>query len=205
MIGAAYHTEARRRAEAVARETGWSLPDGWGVGPVGVHRDSDCLARSNWAAAIERLTVDVGPETPYDEDPGYDRDDPGTWEVVRFGHWAVGWVDEIAYRIAGPAAHLILDMAEALEDYPVLDEMALSELEYSECLEYLESEVPAGIDAHDVWRWLFDGGYDTAPDSLRWEAVSEAFDAVTEQMLDAAERAANERIDAMMAPYRLPF
>jgi hypothetical protein len=44
---ACFQEEARRKAEGVSRSTGWDLADGWAIGPVGRHRDSDALDQSN--------------------------------------------------------------------------------------------------------------------------------------------------------------
>lgn len=80
-----------------------------------VHRDSDCLDRSNFEVfqkALEKL-----PEVK-------------SWDgefapvaIERFSHWAVGWID---YLVIDPACKAAVECAEELrqrlEDYPVLDE-----------------------------------------------------------------------------------
>lgn len=87
----------------------------WLIGPVGVHRDSDPVDRSNWETVID----------------AYDQADPdGTdHEILHFGHWAVGWVEEVAYRPGSKCAELADEFRERLEAYPILDERRYSLLE----------------------------------------------------------------------------
>jgi hypothetical protein len=106
--------DARRRAEDVAGATGWDLPDGWAIGPVGQHRDSDALDRSNFHAALTAM----GGENDY-------------VEVVRFRHWGFGWVEEIAFRMNSEAAEVAHLLAVALDDYPVLDDEDFAEREWA--------------------------------------------------------------------------
>lgn len=87
----------------------------WIIGPVGVHRDSDSIARSNFAVACARLVT---------LDP-----DEVDHEVHRFGHFAVGWVEEIATRPGSPCAKLADEMRASLESYPILDDDHHSEVE----------------------------------------------------------------------------
>lgn len=83
----------------------------WLIGPVGHTRDSDLLAESNWHTVTEAYLA-LDPE-------GLDH------EVHRFGHWACGWVEEVAYR-PGSAVALMADRFRArLDDYPILDESDL--------------------------------------------------------------------------------
>lgn len=90
----------------------------WFIGPVGVHRDSDTLDRANWQTVND----------------AYDKIDPegDDHEVLRFGHWAVGWIEEVAYRPGSQCAALADEFRARLEDYPVLDEHLWSELEMEE-------------------------------------------------------------------------
>lgn len=87
----------------------------WLIGPVGVHRDSDLIAQSNWAVVTEAYLA---------ADP-----DQIDHEVHRFGHFAVGGILEVAYRpgsaVAGIAAHFRM----ALENYPILNEDHHSQME----------------------------------------------------------------------------
>lgn len=83
------------------------------------HRDSDTITRSNWASFLEAL--------------GGESD---TVAIERSSHWAVGWVE---YLVIDPAdterVKLAEELRESLEDYPVLDEMAWSDLEHEEYTE----------------------------------------------------------------------
>lgn len=94
MSNATTHSDA---ALAVARETGWNLEEyandrewvGIGLGPVGQHRDSGPLDRSNFHVVMADLTARFGDAV----------------DTVSFGHWAVGWIEEIAsasYDCRGP-------------------------------------------------------------------------------------------------------
>lgn len=92
---------------------------------LGQHRDSDVLTRSNFEVALERL--------------GGESD---TVEVIREGHWAVGWVEWIKICASDENALKLADeMCADLDDYPVLDEQAFSDKEYQENSDYLQSEM----------------------------------------------------------------
>jgi hypothetical protein len=90
----------------------------WLIGPVGQHRDSDAIERSNFEVTTTRLN-EIDPE-------GNDH------EVHHFGHFAVGWVEEIATRPGSPCAALADDIRAQLEGYAILDEMHCSQLEAEE-------------------------------------------------------------------------
>src|SRR5262245_1446530 len=100
----------------------------WIVGPVGHSRDSDLVEESNWQVACERL----GTADPEGQDH----------EIHRFGHWAVGWVEEIAYRPGSEVARVADEIRESLDSYAILDEMHYSglefELESANCPEILD-------------------------------------------------------------------
>ena len=101
----------------------WSMPSDYAgeVWPayyvgLGIHRDSSRVARSNFDVFLREL----GGESE-------------TVHVVREGHWAVGWVEWIAIHQDDETACEIADeMLCALDDYPVLDDTHLSELENQE-------------------------------------------------------------------------
>lgn len=101
---------------------GLSLPDKqkWLVVPCGQNRDSGILDQSNFKAALDML--------------GGESD---TVEVHRFGHWACGWFEII---IAAPELAGQVEQIEArLEEYPVLDGDAHSEMETEAILEAWEN------------------------------------------------------------------
>lgn len=98
---------------------GAAWPDYYSSG-VGRSRDSDALERSNFECMLRAL----GGESE-------------TVIIVRESHWAVGWVEWIAIHETDSAALQTADeISAALEDYPVIDEMHWSELEYSEMIEF---------------------------------------------------------------------
>jgi hypothetical protein len=90
---------------------------------LGQHRDSDALTRSNFIRGLEL----IGGECE-------------TVQVVRERHWAVGWVEWIAiHQDDALALALASDIADKLEDYPVIDEDHFGELEYAEACDYWAS------------------------------------------------------------------
>lgn len=109
--GAGAHTA---QALAVSRETGWNLDEyarehEWsavGLGPVGQSRDSGPYERSNMRAATALLDA-AG----------------ARYAVASFGHWAVGWIEELAHDAGDPATvAAVADIAARLSRYPLLDE-----------------------------------------------------------------------------------
>lgn len=116
------HTDV---AEAIARETGWDLEEHaeereWsavGVGPVGQHRDSDPLERSNFEVIHRDLAERFGDSV----------------DVASFRHWAVGWIEEITYDAGRPELVAAVDeWRAALADYPCADEEHYSQLEWDD-------------------------------------------------------------------------
>lgn len=104
----------------------WTRPDSY-CGPeypdyykfLGRGRDSDILANSNFECALEQL----GGETKRNV------------IVMRASHWACGWVEQILiHKSAKKKLEIAESIAEALADYPVLDDSDFSERE-SESLE----------------------------------------------------------------------
>lgn len=95
-------------------------PDYYSSG-FGQSRDSDALERSNFTCALKALGGEDGENLV----------------VVREGHWAVGWVEWIAIHCENDKA---LETADQLRadylDYPVVDEMHYSDLEYSEAADF---------------------------------------------------------------------
>jgi hypothetical protein len=104
----------------------WTMPSNYAgeVWPnwyvfLGQHRDSDALTRSNFRTALERL----GGESE-------------TVQVIREGHWAVGWVEWIGIESSDEnAVKLATEMECEIESYPVLDDEDFSQLESDEANE----------------------------------------------------------------------
>lgn len=118
---------------------------------VGKHRDSGLLDISNF----EVISEDVQKRFPDDV------------EVVRFGHWAVGWVDELMVRVYDaqgeitPAFEAAAEWRGALEDYPVASDEDYSRREYEATLEnikdaghnYVSDAAPEGWQ-FEVFDWF---------------------------------------------------
>lgn len=127
----------------------WSHPEcylgatweGWYSAGFGQSRDSDTLEASNFSVAYETLKA---LSTDLDNEP--------TVQIVREGHWAVGWVEWIAVHESNTQA---LDTARELcnraNDYPVLDESDWSAREWNTANDYWASESLNGR-----LRWLKD-------------------------------------------------
>jgi len=102
-------------------QAGLGLDDrqSWLVAPVSQTRDSGPLDQSNFSAALAML--------------GGEGD---TVEVHRFGHWGPGWFEIV---IVDPSdadrVEILGQIAAALADYPILDEMDYSEREEDEATE----------------------------------------------------------------------
>lgn len=83
------------------------------------HRDADVLNRSNWEVIIEQMEENFG---LYDG-----------WNVDSLGHWAVGWVEFITFDTARTDIREYFDdIRSNLADYPILDEMRFSNMEWEE-------------------------------------------------------------------------
>ena len=86
---------------------------------VGRNRDSDCLTNCNFEVALEQ----IGGETE-------------TVIVVSENHYLVGWIEWIAiHKDDSKALTKANEIAEKLEDYPVVCVDALSEAEMEEANE----------------------------------------------------------------------
>lgn len=87
----------------------------WIAGPVSQCRDSDNIELANFDALCNRMD---------DADP-YGTD----WEIIRFGHFGVGWIDVIFARPSSKCVAALGLAREQLKDSPVLDETLLAEYE----------------------------------------------------------------------------
>lgn len=87
----------------------------WNIGPCGQTRDSDTIEESNFRVAVASLAA---------IDP-----DEQDHEVHRFGHWACGWIEEIATRPGSPCDVLANELRESIDSYPILNEHDHSQLE----------------------------------------------------------------------------
>lgn len=102
----------------------------WFVMPVGRNRDSQPFAEVNFKAFLEEL----GGESE-------------TVEVHRFGHWACGWFEILIVDPSDETAmEKAYDLARALENYPILDEEALTEAEHEAAQESWDNWARRGVE-----------------------------------------------------------
>ena len=101
------------------------LPDqqDWLVCPVGITRDTGGhdFALSNFRT-LEHMLDELDPD-------GTDH------EVCNFGHWGPGWFEIIIVRPDTACAKKAIEVEEALENYPVLDEEDYSRREHDTAVE----------------------------------------------------------------------
>ena len=101
-------TEGKAKLELWKRSENYSGEDmsNYYVGP-GKSRDSEVLERSNFDSALEELGGEDGENVV----------------VGHFGHWAVGWIEQIfVNKNAKDKVAKLQEIADKLEDYPVLDD-----------------------------------------------------------------------------------
>jgi hypothetical protein len=130
--------------EALARPTDFGyfgdldLFGSWGL-TVSQHRDSGGMERSNYRCILRDLELAI-------ESHGCD---PADYvEEFHAGHWAVGWLDQIAVRvlidpdeeiipsnITGAFRWVARVALDLVEQYPVYDDSDYSDEEYAEALE----------------------------------------------------------------------
>ncbi len=138
------------------RESELTDPNQWAIFYTS-HRDSGLLAQSNAAVITKALT------------PFTDGDDP---DVVfeSHSHWAVGHVDGFSMRVFDSQGEITEafkkyhELAEAMDDYPILDESDYSDREYEATLENIadaawrlkkQFDLPDSWEG-DVYSWLAD-------------------------------------------------
>ncbi len=100
------------------------------------NRDSDLLTESNWYEIIKRLS-ELGIEYKQEH------------EIVRFGHWLCGWIEQILIPQGSLKYNLdyiqyiqaIEQIHEELTMHPVLNEEDFSERQSNQYIGNLESEV----------------------------------------------------------------
>jgi hypothetical protein len=111
--------------DAVATPTPWdgidnftgTLPEpGWGL-LLTRSRDADIATESNWAAAVKELG------------------DSEDVDVIRIGHWAVGWIEFLGVREGTETYDKAVEIRNALSDYPLLDEEDFSEREHDAAID----------------------------------------------------------------------
>lgn len=99
--------------------TAYSVPEentGWLVA-YSQHRDSDSLTESNFRVMVRSFD----PETQEED-----------WTITSLRNAFYGWVELLIVRPGSPAEQVANKLTADMEDYPVLDEMDWSELEWEE-------------------------------------------------------------------------
>ena len=93
-------------------------------------RDSNVCEVANFIGIANHL-MDIEPESEQG------------WKIVRFGHWACGYLYCIIVHKDSPLVPLCEEIAKALREYPVFDENVLTECEsmIEESLESLSENV----------------------------------------------------------------
>lgn len=119
---AAWVTDALRRPDDFGYRGGNDeMFHTWSLGPALQHRDSDLRDKSNAKAIVETL----------ESDPSLKND----WCVASSGHWAVGWIEQLSFRVLdgdgsiSRVARVIKGIYNSLEEYPLLDEQGYYDLE----------------------------------------------------------------------------
>lgn len=150
----------------------------WGWSGLSRHRDSNLIDISNWEVSLELLKEEA-------EKQGWE------YEVIGMSHWAVGHADSVIVPVLRPDfpveedsyygarrlkdieeeditdifKWIMTELIEPLCQYPVLDEMHLSDLEYEASIENIKNEMPYWCDVSDeelsdLYGWLTDNiGY----------------------------------------------
>ncbi len=96
-------TFAEYKAKAEAFGSMLKGRDEWFVSDISRHRESKIIDESNFDAALKVL-----------------KGESETLEIVRFGHWAVGWIEHLFIH---PSRKTELEsLEEKLDNYPILDE-----------------------------------------------------------------------------------
>lgn len=105
------------------------LQKDWISGPCGLTSRSDALTRSNFEALLDRLDgID-----PYGD----------TWEIVRFPHWDVEWVELAFVKPESAAYYLCVETLDALNKFGILDDqlfLIYKSEEDAECLKDTKSD-----------------------------------------------------------------
>jgi len=82
------------------------------MAPVLLTRDSGLLDQANWEAMVAILNSEQCQE----------------YEIHRFGHWLTGWFEVVLVPPDSKDHHVCINIAEKLQDYPILDEDKYSQM-----------------------------------------------------------------------------
>lgn len=164
-----------------------SLPGGsthdhaeWLIGPVGQHRDSDSIAESNFRSVVREMRK----LDPYELDH----------EVHRFGHFAVGWVEEIATRPGSACATFAGQVRTDLASYPIFDEDDHSALESEQVSENM-SAIMSDLRRDLIKLFVKRNAADPSDENMSDDEISDALDDLDDDKLYevAADHAIEQR------------
>ncbi len=147
--------EALKQPSDFGHHSDLPLFETWSLGPVILSRDSKLLEQSNHDALIRHL----------ESDPSLADD----WQILTVNHWAVGWVEHLAFRAVDDHGaptrmmRVVKDWFDHLADYPVADDSDYSEKEYEATLKNIEdvgsrfvkSRAPKNWPSK-VFKWFWD-------------------------------------------------
>lgn len=119
----------------------WPGDDGFVPAYIGRSAQSDVLEESNFAAALDRLHEAA--EAITDEPPSV------SVYVHRASHWAAGWVESIWVAAHPDLVARVMQLREALEQYPVLDEDDYSRREWEDLQDALKDATDAAYRSLD--------------------------------------------------------
>lgn len=115
MVEATVTEEKLQLWKRASNYSGEDLTDYY-VGPS-KHRDSDALEQSNFDSTLKMLGGEDGEKVRAD----------------RFGHWGVGWLEQIfVHKDAADKVEILKKVLAGLEDYPVVDDDDFYERERQE-------------------------------------------------------------------------
>lgn len=139
---------AKWKKEALARPSDFGyfgdregMFETWTLGPVIQTRDSGIRGKAN-ASTIKTMLK---------SDPSLEDD----WEITGCKHWAVGWVDQLSFRVIDEEGELtrisrvIKGIFDSLSEYPVLDDSLYSEMEYEETIGNIRNHYPGSSGLKD--------------------------------------------------------
>ncbi len=141
----------------------------WALGPVIETRDSDTLERCNARALREYLAKD--------------RTLAKDWCETEAGHWAVGHVTHLSFRVidrrGNPTriARVLREWFDALSDYPVANESLYSEMETEACEDYWRSCQESDVRS-DVAKKLKSRVEETEDQADRIASIEDQVDAI---------------------------
>jgi hypothetical protein len=126
----------------------------WGLCYALEHRDSNTLDQSNSAYIQDQIKA---------------RGLSESFEVLHFGHWGVGWIDQLAIKLVDdngelnkPALDFMQEIHDSLESYAILDEEDYCRREYEDFISTLEN----------YYKWDLENAGAVLPDGWAYDMYS---------------------------------